>query len=237
MELGQVRARTSAFLMNRTTITIACLVTLSGCSYLTPEDASTASPVTGLTPEIRTYVYECADGYSFTARTETDRVWLFLPGKTVDLQRVESASGTKYAGNAIAFWNKGDEARLETEALTRADCRNNRARAIWEHAKLNGVDFRALGNEPGWTMEISNKRDILLVTDYGQQSYRFTDATIKSKAHSRTTVYNARNEQDLVEVVITGTTCRDSMSDESFPASVSVLINDRRLQGCGRALH
>ena len=86
-------------------------------------------------------------------------------------------------------------------------------------------------------MEISNKRDILLVTDYGQQSYRFTDARIKSKAHGRTSVYSARNEQDLIEVVITGTTCHDSMSGEAFSSSVSVLINDRRLDGCGRPLH
>lgn len=223
--------------MNRTCFTVASLVTLSGCSYMTTQHASSANPVTGPTPEIRTYVYECADGYSFIARTETDRAWLFLPGKTVDLQRVESAPDTKYTGNSITFWNKGDQAMLSTGTLNYADCNNNRARAIWEHAKLNGVDFRALGNEPGWNIEISNKRDILLVTDYGQQSYRFSDATIKSKAHSRKTVYNARNEQDLVEVVITGTPCRDSMSGEPFPASVSVLINERRLNGCGRPLH
>jgi len=44
---------------------------------------------------------------------------------------------------------------LEAEEGIRLNCRNNRAMAICVDAKLRGVDFRAVGNEPGWNLEIS----------------------------------------------------------------------------------
>ncbi len=34
------------------------------------------------------------------------------------------------------------------------DCTYDRRASIWEHAKLSGVDFRAVGNEPGWVLEV-----------------------------------------------------------------------------------
>jgi uncharacterized membrane protein len=34
-----------------------------------------------------------------------------------------------------------------------------------------------------------------------------------------------------------GQRCNDSMSGETFPTRVSVTLNGRILQGCGRALH
>ena len=38
---------------------------------------------------------------------------------------------------------------------------------VWHQAKLRGVAFRAVGQEPGWLLEISNGEGIFLVTDYG----------------------------------------------------------------------
>ena len=39
---------------------------------------------------------------------------------------------------------------------------------VWHAAKLRGVAFRAIGQEPGWLLEITNGEEILLVTDYGK---------------------------------------------------------------------
>ena len=44
---------------------------------------------------------------------------------------------------------------LEVEEGIRLECRNNRAMALWVDGKLRGVDCRAVGNEPGWNLEIS----------------------------------------------------------------------------------
>ena len=223
--------------MNRAIIIFLCPVTLYSCSYTQPDDASPASNISSTDINAQTYVYECPDDYSFVARIESGKAWLFLPGNTVELAQVPSASGTKYSNGINTFWSKGNEAMIETSKDKHTGCKNNRARAIWEHAKLNGVDFRATGNEPGWYMEISNKEDILLVTDYGQRTYRFTSSIINSKPHDRTTTYHAHNKGNMVEIVIKGIACQDSMSGEAFSATVSVIVNNRKYRGCGKALH
>ena len=38
---------------------------------------------------------------------------------------------------------------------------------VWHEAKLRGVLFRAIGQEPGWLLEITDGSEILLVTGYG----------------------------------------------------------------------
>ncbi len=223
--------------MNRAIIIILCLTMLHSCSYTQQDDSSPASNISTTDINAQTYVYECPGDFSFVARTETDRAWVFLPGNTINLPQVRSDSGTKYANDSYTFSINGDEAILEADKIKHTGCNNNRARAIWEHAKLNGVDFRALGNEPGWYMEISNKQDILLVTDYGQRTYQFTSAIINAKPQDRTTIYLAYNNGNSVEIIIKSIPCQDSMSGEAFSATVSVLVNNSKYTGCGKALH
>jgi len=211
-------------------------IMINGCAY-DRADARSPDAEKPTVIKTQTYAYECPDGFGFVARTEADTVWLFLPGNTIDLPRITSASGVKYSKGGHFFQAEGDRAMIVSSTAKHTGCMNNRAKAIWEHAKLNGVDFRATGNEPGWYLEISNKTDILLVADYGEHTYQFKSATIQSEAQDRTSVYNATNNGDTIEVVITGTPCQDSMSGEKFSAKVSVLVNDRRYDGCGKALH
>ena len=103
-----------------------------------------------------TFFFEC-DGLEFTARHDPKGIYLFLPGRTLLLPETPSASGAKYSDGKAVFWSKGEEALLEVDGTTYKACKNNRKRAVWEDAKLNGVDFRAVGNEPGWYLEIYDK--------------------------------------------------------------------------------
>ena len=71
------------------------------------------------------------------------------------------------------FWSKGDEAMLEVGKKRHVHCKNNRAEAIWEDAKLRGVDFRAVGNEPGWHLELTAGEKVVFVGDYGTTRQEF----------------------------------------------------------------
>jgi len=182
-------------------------------------------------------VYKCNDGYGFVARVQKEKAWLFLPGKTIRLPHVPSGSGAKYSEDQITYWSKGDEALLEIGDEKHTNCKNNRAIAIWEDAKLRGADYRAIGNEPGWNLEIINSNKIIFIGDYGQRRYEFITTEPSIDQQARTTVYDVQNDKHELSVIIVGRRCRDTMSGEVFETTVSVLLDGKKYHGCGKALH
>jgi len=105
---------------------------------------------------------------------------------------------------------------------------------VWHKAKLRGVAFRAIGQEPGWLLEITNGVEILIVTNYGEHrtSYPYVEPIVHQE--ERRTEYITGDDDTIVE--IRGVPCRDSMSGEEFEVSVTIKQTNRELQGCGRAL-
>lgn len=113
-------------------------------------------------PPTNTVVYDCGE-YRFTTRVGQDSAWLFLPERTVTLPHVVAASGAKYSDSGVTYWSKGEQAILEMDGTARRECGIDRQ---WEEAKLRGVGFRAVGDEPGWWLEIEPGKRILFLTDY-----------------------------------------------------------------------
>lgn len=106
---------------------------------------------------------------------------------------------------------------------------------VWHRAKLRGVAFRAIGQEPGWLLEITDGEMILLVLDYGE--------TRLELPYVEPVVYQAERRSEFVidesdvTIEIRGEPCTDTMSGEEFDVSVFVTVDERRLRGCGRALY
>jgi putative lipoprotein len=188
-------------------------------------------------PHWQTFAYTCAGGYSFVARIEGEKIWLFLPAQTLSLPHVPSGSGAKYGDGAVTFWTKGEQALLEIDQETHRDCNNNRSRAIWEDAKLRGVDFRATGNEPGWHLELQADRQSIFVGEYGERLIEFATPKPIVKQQERGTTYKAQAEGLLIKTIIEGRPCTDSMSGQQFEATVTVEVDGKLYRGCGKALH
>ncbi len=104
---------------------------------------------------------------------------------------------------------------------------------VWHKAKLRGVAFRAIGQEPGWLLEITQGKEILLVTNYGQERKSLPYVEPQEDKAARKTVFAL---EDSTSVLIEGKPCSDSMSGESFQTTVSITIGALVLNGCGRAL-
>jgi membrane-bound inhibitor of C-type lysozyme/uncharacterized membrane protein len=221
-------------------IMLCVLIVVVGCAdreERQEQPESEQAPTTDQA-EPQTFVFECGEGYSFVARIEGERIWLFLPDKTIPLPHVPAASGTKYSDGVTVFWSKGEEARLEMEGEEPRICTNNRAKAIWEHAKLNGVDFRAVGNEPGWHLEISSGlENIVFVTDYGKSGYEFPFAKPLVDDEAGRTVYRTSSGERELTIVLEGDGCYDTMSGEEFETTVTVVLDGTEYRGCGRTLH
>lgn len=108
------------------------------------------------------------------------------------------------------------------------------ARDPWDEARRRGIDFRALGQEPGWYLEIDEGRSMHLVYDYMERE-AVTPAPPPTVAGGRTTYSSSSGSQSL-SVLIEDRLCHDGMSGLPFPSTVTVTIDGRELRGCGRTL-
>jgi putative lipoprotein len=96
----------------------------------------------------KTYVFECLNKASYTVRFDRDQASIILPVGTVLLPRQPSSAGAKYSDGKTSIWQRGDIALMHMGGVPLGDCYNNPREAAWEHARLNGVSFRAAGDKP-----------------------------------------------------------------------------------------
>jgi putative lipoprotein len=182
---------------------------------------------------LRTYVFVCSDHLAVTVRASTTEAWLFHPGGTRRLTAMPAGRGNGYSDGVFELRIEGEQARLGETGGPYRSCRNDPRRAVWEQAKLDGADFRAVGNEPGWSLEIRQGRRMVLLADYGATRIELPLPAPELDRTARRTRWDAG--EIILEVI--GRPCRDTMSGESFDAEVFVYWQGRALRGCGRALH
>ena len=104
----------------------------------------------------------------------------------------------------------------------------------WQNARERGVDFRAVGQEPGWYIEIDHEGSIHLVWDY-MESQVTMPAVQPVRAQGKTT-YSATGGARRLTVVADDRPCSDAMSGAPYPNTVVVTIDGRELHGCGQVL-
>ncbi|MGB4337279.1 MAG: hypothetical protein WBK10_01765 [Bacillota bacterium] len=106
----------------------------------------------------------------------------------------------------------------------------------WEAARQRGVDFRGIGQEPGWVVEIVRGESIYFLFDYGQSSITAKVATDQPSARAGATVYQADSPTYQLSVAIEDRPCTDIMSGHEFPNAVTVTFDGKVFHGCGRPL-
>jgi uncharacterized membrane protein len=196
--------------------------------------SSSAASDGGQADRRRVFAFDCQGQY-VVAEFSEQQAWLFLPGATVKLPRKVSASGAHYGDESVSFWSKGEEATLEQHGA-RVNCRVDRRNTPFEAAKLDGADFRALGNEPGWELVMYYDR-IRFTWDYGNEQAEFPatqPVTDQERASSAWT--SSAGDMDI-EILLQALPCLDTMSGDSFETTVTVKLDGREFHGCGRALH
>lgn len=215
---------------------VLLILLLTACT--TPEIRDALEPPPPPEPVVGSvFVFQCpGEGPRFTAQITPDTAWLFFPEKTLALGRAESASGAKFAGEDTVFWNKGGEASLEMDGKTWTACASQPSEAVWEAARLRGVTFRALGNEPGWYLEIQPEERLELVTDYGERKRAFLPQKPIEDPVTGVITWRADGPTGDIRVDLRDETCTDTTSGESFERSVTVRLNEETYQGCGRWL-
>jgi heat shock protein HslJ len=103
--------------------------------------------------------------------------------------------------------------------------------ASLQDARARGVDFRAVGQEPGWVVEVKDGDHITAVLDYGASTLLLP--TPAAETADGVVTYDATTDTDHLVLKVTDKICIDSMSGETHPATVELVVNDKAYQGCG----
>ncbi|WP_051181465.1 MliC family protein [Thermithiobacillus tepidarius DSM 3134] len=203
---------------------------LAGCAHQPPELPRPQAAADA----VRSYVYECEGGYRFLVHFASTQVRLFLPEGSLTLPQVIAASGIRYSDGTVTFWGKGSSALLDLGTRRYSQCGGRPVGDAWEDARLRGVVFRALGNEPGWYLEIGRDGGLLFVTDYGRTRHAFAAARLEREPGA--VLYRARAGGQALTARLVDRPCRDDMSGAVFATTVAVTLDGKRYRGCGRAL-
>ena len=199
------------------------------------EQPKPPEPRNGPSPFADLQVYDCGKGVTFTAAYELNQAWLLLPERQVKLQPVESASGQQYKAEGVTLWHQGEEALLILPTERHSGCRVDLKATVWARAKLQGVDFRAIGSEPGWYLEIDKGNRMVLVTDNGRHWHDLVAPEPQVDTAQGITRYLTQYQERPVVVEIRREACTDDSGD-SYDSSVRVRVGPRSYSGCGRSL-
>ena len=111
----------------------------------------------------------------------------------------------------------------------------DRARALWDGVLFElerNQDFTAVGQEPGWRLEIQQGKSFRLMYAYGEK--RVTLPGVPGiRDSSGIVTYHAKTDSVDLRVVVTPASCEDAMSGKPYPSTVSIVVNGETLKGCG----
>lgn len=123
---------------------------------------------------------------------------------------------------------------LTTEDGRRIALRRDEPASL-QDARARGVDFHAVGQEPGWVVEVKEGDHITAVLDYGASTLLLPTPEAERAADGVMT-YDATTDTDHLLLKVTQKICIDSMSGESHSATVELVVNDKPYHGCGNWL-
>lgn len=97
-------------------------------------------------------------------------------------------------------------------------------------------DFRAVGQEPFWRLEIHKGKELRFTYALGEREAVTPDPGPEIDPETAATVYHAVTEANDLRVVIEPTPCTDVMSGKAFQNTVKVTLNAQTYDGCGEPL-
>jgi uncharacterized membrane protein len=201
------------------------LLVLGACAMPDTRPAGDA-PATGIRD--RSF-YVCPDDVVFSVDFMGDEARVTLGDRVVRLAPHRDAAD-RYGDGGLELQVDGTAAWLSDggEVLR---CHAEGTGEVWREAIRRGVVFRAMGQEPGWLVEVDAGGLMVVLLDYGTE--RIETAAPAPDRAARGTEYRTRSAERDIRVLIEDRPCRDVMSGEPFPRTVTLTIDGRTLHGCG----
>ena len=104
-----------------------------------------------------------------------------------------------------------------------------------EEARVAGYEYWAIGNEPGWTLQIGPRR-ILWETDYGQTVHEAETSEPVIDPALSSSLYRTEVDGSALVITVIDEPCSDDMSGEAFSIRAIIEFRERIYRGCGESL-
>jgi hypothetical protein len=156
---------------------------------------------------------------------------VYVGNDTVRLPRLPGED--RYRGDDVELRVDGRDATLTRDGRP-LDCHAEGTGDAWRNAIRRGVVFRALGQEPGWMVEIDREGTMVVLLDYGTERIE-VETPVPDDAGDRVE-YRFQEGDREVRIVIEPSFCRDTMSGEAFPSTVTLHVDGHAYPGCGLRL-
>lgn len=218
---------------SRCCLALPLTMALASCqSPGVPEEPATPPGTTPATTDSPTARWRC-EVLLVTSRFPEGEVELSFSGRKLTLPQVRSGSGIRYADDGgNEFRSKGESARLTLAGEPPRDCTITTHASPWGKARERGVAFRAVGNEPGWWVEVDHGDSPALraLLDYGERNIVVT----QTQGISSTPGFGGRTADGTDAVLrIRREPCSDDMSGEALEAHAELTVGDKTYEGCG----
>ncbi len=152
-------------------------------------------------------------------------IFLHTPAFPYEYVYVELKGITKPATEDLAA--KGFDSLLVVKEIRTFEQKNYRNTCI-------PYDFWGIGNEPNWSLQVSQKENIIALKDYSTSSVYLFEYFPPKIVNDEVFIYSSNNyaNQTSLNAVFKKETCSDGMSENEYGYSVSILINGKRYKGC-----
>lgn len=183
------------------------------------------------------YVFECENDYTFTVKFVPEKAYVFQEKTHISLPKAASLEENLYSDGKTVFRFRGEQASLEMAKQHYHICQNNPTKAIWATAKLNGVDFRALGYDPEWILEIKEFNKIRFITQHGNGLYEFKTPHSVIDYQTKQISYSTHSINHTLEILLQDKPCTDTVNNIIYETTVFVGMDGLGYHGCGKALY
>jgi putative lipoprotein len=178
-------------------------------------------------------VFYCQNLAIATVRVFPNRVEVETPSRRATLVETPPSSAVRYSDGSVTLSGLEEYVRLEEPGAVYF-CRSIPAEVPWQEARFRGIEFRAAGDEPPWSLEVDSGVVVEFATGLGDARTvtKFPPAELTGPDSRRTLVAVAGSVS--LSVVAERRVC--TLAGSTMTLSVTVTIDGKTYRGCGRPL-
>ena len=178
-------------------------------------------------------VYYCQNLSIATVRVLPKRVEIETATRKATLVETAPPSAVRYTDGVVTLSGLGEHVRVEEPGAVYF-CQSMPAEVPWQEARFRGIEFRAAGDDPQWSLEIDSGVSVQFATGLGaaRTVTKFPPAELTG-TDSRTTLTAVSGPLSLA-VLVERRVC--NLAGSTMTLAVTVTLNGKTYRGCGRPL-